>query len=83
MGKSVGSEIATANLDGWLWYLVGPDQWIIQTRLAKVNPVQRPPDVTGSKWVAVDLYEQTLIAFEDDKPVFALNGPSLTVKVTV
>ncbi len=62
---------ATVDVDGWAWYLIGPDQWIVQTRLAKMNPVQRPAEITGGKWVAVDTYEQTLIAYEDDKPVFA------------
>jgi hypothetical protein len=63
---------AAVDVDGWLWYLVGPDQWIIQTRLAKVNPVQRPTEIPAErKWVAVDLYEQTLIAYEGDKAMFA------------
>jgi hypothetical protein len=61
---------ATEDVKGWTWYLVGPDQWIVQTRVAEVHPVARPEGVSG-KWVAVDLYEQTLIAFEDDKAVFA------------
>lgn len=62
---------ASVDVDGWLWYLVGPDQWIVQTRIAKLNPAQKPADMVGSKWVAVDLYEQTLIAYENEKPVFA------------
>ena len=33
------------------------------------HPVARPDGVTG-KWVAVDLYEQTAIAYQDDTPVF-------------
>ncbi len=61
---------ATEDIEGWTWYLIGPDQWIVQTRVAEVHPVVRPEGVSG-KWVAVDLYEQTLIAFEDDKAVFA------------
>ncbi|SRR5581483_6786922 len=61
---------AVENVDGWEWYLIGPDQWIIQTRIARLQPVKRPEGVSG-KWFAVDLYEQTLIAYEDDKAVFA------------
>ena len=61
---------ASETVDGWQWYLIGPDQWVLQTRVAIAHPVARPDAVTG-KWVAVDLYEQTLIAYEDDKPVFA------------
>jgi hypothetical protein len=61
---------ASETVDGWQWYLIGPDQWVLQTRVAIAHPVARPDGITG-KWVAVDLYEQTLIAYEDDKPVFA------------
>lgn len=53
-----------------VWYLVGPGQWIRQEMVAKFAPSDRPDDVSG-RWVAVDLFEQTLIAYEDDKPVFA------------
>jgi hypothetical protein len=56
--------------EGWRWYMIGPNQWVKQTFVAKVQPVERPEDVEG-RWVSVDLYEQTLIAYEDDTPVFA------------
>lgn len=56
--------------DGWKWYLVGPNQWVKQVYMAVIQPVERPETVHG-RWVAVDLFEQTLIAYEDDKPIFA------------
>ncbi|MGB1285101.1 MAG: L,D-transpeptidase [Aggregatilineales bacterium] len=56
--------------EGWRWYMVGPDQWIKQTFVSVVKTVDRPEGVTG-RWVAVDLYEQNLVAYEDNKPVFA------------
>lgn len=61
---------AFAEIDGWLWYLVGPDQWVHQTRMGKITPVERPQDVEG-RWIAVDLYEQTLVAYENDTPIYA------------
>lgn len=57
-------------VDGWEWYLVGPQSWIKQTSVARVLTVERPPQVKG-RWFAVDLYEQTVIAYEEDTPVFA------------
>jgi len=59
-------------VDGWEWYLVGPNQWVQQIRVAKVKPIQRPEGV-GPKdyWAAIDLYEQTITAYEGDKMVFA------------
>jgi hypothetical protein len=56
--------------EGWTWYMIGPNQWLKQIYLSKVQPVKRPEGVSG-RWVGVDLYEQTLVAYEDDKPVFA------------
>lgn len=57
-------------VDGKTWYQVGPNQWIHQFNIAKMTPIARPPEVDTEKWVSVDLYEQTLIAYEGDKPVF-------------
>jgi hypothetical protein len=61
---------AAAQADGWNWYLIGPEQWVEQRRVALVRRVARPEGVYG-RWVAVDLYEQTAIAYEDDRMVFA------------
>ena len=55
---------------GAVWYLIGPRRWIRQEYVTMFAPTERPPDVAG-RWVAVDLFEQSLIAYEDDKPVFA------------
>lgn len=55
---------------GKVWYLVGPEQWIRQEWVAKFAPAPQPDNVSGH-WVAVDLFEQTLIAYQDDLPVFA------------
>ncbi len=56
--------------DGWRWYMIGPNQWVEQRFVAKVQRTERPEGVSG-RWVAIDLYEQTLVAYEDDTPVFA------------
>jgi len=61
---------ATVEVDGWRWYLVDDETWIIQTSVAKVQFVDPPADAKGH-WIAVDLYEQVLVAYEDTQPVFA------------
>jgi hypothetical protein len=61
---------ATAQVDGWDWYLIGPEQWIIQTSVARLLLIDRPPKVKG-RWFAVDLFEQVLVAYEEGTPVFA------------
>jgi hypothetical protein len=61
---------ATVELNGWKWYMIGENQWVEQRSVAKVHLTPRPEGVSG-RWVAVDLYEQTLVAYEDDTPVFS------------
>jgi len=55
---------------GWRWYMIGPNHWVEQRFVAKVQRIERPEGVSG-RWVAIDLYEQTLVAYENDTPVFA------------
>ncbi len=58
-------------IDGKRWYQIGENQWVHQFDVAKITPIERPADVDTHKWVGVDLYEQTLIAYEGDRPVFS------------
>ncbi len=62
---------ATAVVDGYNWYQIGVDQWVHQFDVAKIRPIERPADVNTDKWVSVDLYEQVLVAYEGEFPVFA------------
>ncbi len=60
----------TVDVDGWRWYQIGVNQWVHQTQVAKVLPVERPADVVTDHWVSIDLYEQVMIAYEGERPVF-------------
>ncbi|MCU0512680.1 MAG: L,D-transpeptidase [Anaerolineae bacterium] len=62
---------STVDLEGYRWYQVGERQWIHQYNVSKIIPVARPAEVQAHKWVSIDLYEQNLIAYEGDRPVFA------------
>jgi lipoprotein-anchoring transpeptidase ErfK/SrfK len=54
------------------WYRVGPDQWVEQGMLGLIQPKPRPEGVgPQEKWIEVDLYEQTLAAYEGDQLVYA------------
>lgn len=58
--------------DGWIWYDIGNGQWLRQTYVSLVDPKQRPAGVGPEDfWVEVDLYEQTLAAYEGDRLVYA------------
>ena len=60
----------SVEIDGWRWYQIGVDKWVHQTQVAKVLPVERPEDVDTERWISIDLYEQVVIAYEGDQPVF-------------
>jgi hypothetical protein len=62
----------TENVDGTSWYLINANQWIQQTYLGMVDVTPRPAEISaGEKWIEVDLYEQTLAAYEGDRMVYA------------
>jgi len=59
-------------IDDWDWYLVGPDEWVIQRAIAKVTPRSGPPEgMTWDRWIEVNLYEQTIVVYEDRELVFS------------
>jgi lipoprotein-anchoring transpeptidase ErfK/SrfK len=65
------SLYTSVEIDGQLWYQVGENQWIHQFNVAKITPIERPETVNTAKWVSIDLYEQVLIAYEGETPVFS------------
>jgi hypothetical protein len=55
-----------------LWYMVGPEQWVEQSNVSRVDVNPRPEGVgEGEKWLEIDTFEQTLAAYEGDRMVFA------------
>lgn len=63
---------ATEIVDGFRWYQIGPDMWVHQHRVAKILPLtEKPEGVDTEQWISIDLYEQVLIAYENERPVFA------------
>jgi len=56
----------------WKWYMIGPEEWIMQTAIAKVTPRSSPPHGENwERWIDINLYEQTVAAYEGDELVFA------------
>jgi hypothetical protein len=55
-----------------LWYMIGPDEWILGRYIARVIPNTTPPaGVTGDRWIEVNLFEQTLSVYDHRQLVFA------------
>ena len=54
------------------WYLVGPDEWVEQRFIARVVPSPTPPEgVDNGRWIEINLYEQTLAAYDNAQLVYA------------
>jgi hypothetical protein len=54
------------------WYRIGDGRWVEGAKISVARPVARPHTISaGARWVAVSLVEQTLVAYEGDRPVYA------------
>ncbi len=54
------------------WYRIGDNQWVSGRYVARVAPVARPAQIPATdRWIAVDLKEQILMAYEGDQMVYA------------
>jgi hypothetical protein len=63
---------ATERIGEQVWYLVGPDQWINQIYVGKVEAASLPAGVSpGAAWIDVNLFEQTLAAYVGERMVYA------------
>jgi hypothetical protein len=59
-------------VNGRTWYLVGPEEWIMQTAIAKVVPRTGPPEgFDWDRWIEVNLFEQTVAVYDQGELVFA------------
>ncbi len=60
---------ATVNVSGWNWHLIGPGLWTNQQNLSVVYP--SAPATFPGQWVAVNTYEQNLVAYNGATPAMA------------
>jgi hypothetical protein len=58
--------------EGLTWVRIGWEEWLDYRQVARVEPRSEPPQgVTGDRWIEVNLDEQTLAVYQDDRLVFA------------
>jgi hypothetical protein len=54
------------------WYRIGDGRWVEGTQIGVARPKLRPLSIGPTeRWVGVCLEEQTLVAYEGDRPVYA------------
>lgn len=57
---------------GQRWYRIGDRRWVYAANIGAARLRQRPASIrSNERWVAVNLAEQTVVAYEGDKPVYA------------
>jgi L,D-transpeptidase catalytic domain len=62
----------TENIEGVMWDLIGPDEWVLGRDIAEVVPNTTPPDgVTNGRWIDVNLAEQTLAVYDNYQMIYA------------
>ncbi len=63
--------LETIRINGWDWHKLGPDEWVEQRRVALIKKTPRPADIpANAKWIDINLYEQTIAAYEGDEMVY-------------
>ena len=59
-------------VDGARWYRIGIDRWVSGQSVAAASLKARPSAIRANeRWVGVNLSQQTAVAYEGDRPVYA------------
>jgi hypothetical protein len=62
----------TQEVDGTQWYMIGLNEWIEHRYARKVDVRATAPEgVDNNRWIEIDLFQQTLVAYDQGKVVFA------------
>jgi hypothetical protein len=63
---------ATQDADNLTWDLIAPGEWIDSRQIARADlATASPAGVTGGRWIDVNLFEQTLTIYDNNRLVFA------------
>jgi len=58
--------------EGTTWYMIKPGQWVDRNKIRVVTPsLSAPEGVDNGRWIEINLYEQTLTVYEDNRLIFA------------
>jgi lipoprotein-anchoring transpeptidase ErfK/SrfK len=70
--ENVVQVYAVEKADKTDWYMVGPNEWIEHRymRQLAINTTA-PKGVDGNRWIEINLYEQTMAVYDQNRLVFA------------
>jgi len=58
--------------EGLFWYKIAPDEWVNSQKARVVILRTTPPEgITANRWIELDLFQQTIMAYEDGQLQFA------------
>jgi len=58
--------------EGTTWYMIGLGKWVERRVIRVVSPRLSPPEgIENGRWIEINLYEQTLTVYEDNRLKFA------------
>ncbi|MBE0408370.1 MAG: L,D-transpeptidase [Anaerolineales bacterium] len=64
-------------IDGLMWFMIAPDKWVPEKQewyrvISRVIPnTTTPESVDINRWIEVNLYEQTISIYENNRIIFA------------
>jgi hypothetical protein len=59
-------------IGNWTWYKIGPNDWVDDHSLGIVFPdPEQPEGVQENRWISINLYEQTMTAYENGEMIYA------------
>jgi len=62
----------TVEAGGVFWYQIAPDEWVNSLKARVVSLNTTPPDgVDTNRWIELDLFQQTMLVYEDGRLLFA------------
>jgi lipoprotein-anchoring transpeptidase ErfK/SrfK len=63
---------STQMIDNEEWDQIAPDEWVDGRYIGKVIPASTPPPgVENGRWIEINLFEQTLAVYNENKLVYA------------
>lgn len=69
---NVVQVFAVEEREGSTWLMIGPDEWLDYHQVARVEPRTTPPEnIPTSRWIEIDVDEQTLTVYQDNRLIFA------------
>ncbi|MBW6466165.1 MAG: L,D-transpeptidase [Brevefilum sp.] len=62
----------TVKAEGFFWYKISPEEWVNSQKARVVTLRPTPPEgVQSNRWIELDLFQQTIMAYEDGQLLFA------------